>query len=154
MKFSWSVLPCGRKATLVKLTADDIQRVHPPPISMVCTECREKYRSAARLEVRYPTKTALLELPLMIIMGFSLLVLFSDLLSSLPISLPLGTSRILFFLIAATSLTGLKMAYGELERRYAITHNLAWSLHSRTAMLSLSLILSGILAERATIFLV
>ena len=128
--------------------------MRPPPISMVCADCREKYRSAARLEVRYPTKIALRDLALMIVVGFSLLVLISDLLSSLRISLPLGTGRIVFFLTAATSLTGLKMAYGELGRRYSFTHNLAWSLHSRVAMLSLSLILSGILASAATIFLI
>jgi hypothetical protein len=108
----------------------------------------------ARLEVRYPTKTALRELTLMVIVAFSLLILLSDVLSGLRISLPLGTFRIVFFLTAATSLTGLKMAYGELGRRYAFTHNLVWSLHSRVAMLGISLMLSGILAASFAIFLV
>lgn len=60
---------------LVELTEEDIQRSHPPAVSMVCAECREKYRSAAHLETRYSTNIALRDLALMVIVAFSLLLL-------------------------------------------------------------------------------
>jgi hypothetical protein len=155
---SSNVLPechsCGKKAKLVELTAEDIQRTYPPSISKVCAECRDWYRSAARLEVRYSTEIALRDLALMVIVAFSLLILGSKVISDFHIFLSFGEPRIIFFLTAATSLTGLKMAYSELRRRYGFTHGLAWSLHSRFSMMSISLILSGILAAVFWNFLV
>lgn len=90
----------------------------------------------------------------MVVVAFSLLLLFSNVISGLRLSPPFGASQTIFFVTAATSLTGLKMAYGELGRRYAFTHSLAWSLHSRVAMISVSLMLSGILMAVFRIFLV
>ena len=95
---------------------------------------------------------ALRDLALMVIVAFSLLVLFSNAVSGLRVYVPFGASQVDFFVTAATSLTGLKMAYGELVNRYASTHNLAWSLHSRYAMMSISLMISGILAAVFQIF--
>ncbi len=135
---------CGKKKMLVHITAEDIRRSRPPLITMVCPECREKYRAAARLETRYSTNAALRDLALMVTIGFSLLLLFSNVVSGLRLPLPLGSSQVIFLVTAATSLTGLRMTYGALEDRYGFTHNLAWSLHSRYAMISISLILSGI----------
>ncbi len=137
---------CGKRALLVELTAEDIQRTYPPRVSLVCVACREKHRSAARLEIDYPTRVALRELVLTTIAIFSTIILFSYLLLSVRLSLPVGTSEILFFTTAATSLTGLKMTYNEVGGRYAFTHNLRWSLHSRYGMVSISLVLSGVLA--------
>lgn len=145
---------CGKKAVLVKLTAEDIQRSRPASISMVCAECREKLRAAARLETAYSTPIALRDLGLIVIVAFSLLILVSKLISDLSASLPLGASRITFLVTAATSFTGLRMAYSEVGYRYGFTHSLVWSLHSRYAMVSISLILSGILAAVVRIFFV
>lgn len=138
---------CGNKALLVRLTAEDIQRTHPPRgIPIVCFECREKYRKAARLETDYPTRVAVRDLGLMTIVILSSIVLFTYLLVNLRISLPIGISQIVLLTTAGTSLMGLKMTYNELGRRYGFTHNLRWSLHSRYGILSISLVLSGILA--------
>ena len=81
-----------------------------------------------------------------VIVAFSLLILLSKLISDLAISLTIGASRIIFLVTAATSFTGLRMAYSEVGYRYGFTHSLVWSLHSRVAVISISLILSGILA--------
>ena len=138
---------CGEKALLFRLTAEDIQRAHPPQgIPIVCAGCREKYRSAARLEVDYPTTVAVRDLGLITVVIVSSIIVFSYLLLNLRLSLPVGTSQIIFLTTAATSLTGLKMTYNELGRRYRFTHNLRWSLHSRYGILSISLVLSGVLA--------
>jgi len=132
---------------LVRLTAEDIQRTHASGgISIVCGECREKYRSAARLEVDYPTTVAVRDLGLATIAILSAIMLFSYLLLTLRLSLPVGVSQVVFLTSAGTSLTGLKMTYNELGRRYRFTHDLRWSLHSRYAIISISLVFSGILA--------
>ena len=144
---------CGKKALLVELTAEDIQREHPPTIS-VCAECREKYRSAARLEINYPTRVAVRDLALSTIGVLSTIILFSYFLLSLRLSLPVGASQIVFFITAATSLTGLKMAYSYLSGGYRFTHSLRWSLHSRYAMFSISLVLAGVLAAIVSIMMV
>jgi hypothetical protein len=138
---------CGKKAPLVELTAEDVQRTHAPRgFSSVCVECREKYRSAARLEVKYPTNVAVRDLALTTTSVISAIFLFSYLLLSLKLPPPVSVPQIVFFTTAATSLTGLKMTYNELGRRYGFTHDLRWSLHSRYAIVSISLVLSGALA--------
>lgn len=144
---------CGRKGLLVELTVEDVQREHSPTIS-VCGECREKYRSAARLETNYPTKVAVRDFALSTIAVSSAIILFSYFLPSLRPSLPVSTSQIVFFVTAATSLTGLKMAYSYLNGAYRFTHNLSWSLHSRYAVFSISLVLSGVLAAIVSIKIV
>ncbi len=60
---------CGHRVfELFKLTAEDIQRVHSPEEMGiywgVCWDCREKFRSAARLEVDYATSKALRDVAL------------------------------------------------------------------------------------------
>jgi len=138
---------CGKEAELVELTAEDIQRVHPPSITLVCAKCREWYRSAARLETRYSTGIAFRDFWIMTGVAFLILILLSNVILSLPYSLPLAASQIVFLVTATTSLTGLKMVYSDLRGRYGFTHDLAWSLHSRYTMLSISLAVSGLLAS-------
>src|SRR5262245_935374 len=87
---------CGKEARLVELTADDIQRARPPSITMVCAECREWYRAAARLETSYTTRTALRDLVLMASAIFLVLVLLSNVIWSLRYSLPLTASQMVF----------------------------------------------------------
>jgi hypothetical protein len=145
---------CGTKAFLVELTAEDIQRVRPPTMGMVCEDCREKYRSAARLEIRYSTWTALRDLALMVLVGVSLLLFVLDAFSSYKLAVSVGRSNVVFFVTAATSLTGLKMIYSELSGRYGFTHNLSWSLHSRYAILSIAVLVSGILAAAVSPFVI
>jgi hypothetical protein len=84
----------------------------------------------------------------------STIVLISYFLLSLRLSLPVGASQIVFFITAATSLTGLKMTYSWLGSRYRFTHDLRWSLHSRYGMVSISLVLSGVLAGIISIIIV
>src|SRR5712692_1554366 len=115
---------CGKKSFLVELTAEDIQRVRPPTVGMVCEGCREKYRSAARLEIRYSTRTALRDLALVVLVGVSLLLLVIDALST-RLAVSVVPSNVSFFVTAATSLTGLRMMYSELRGRYGFTHSLS-----------------------------
>ena len=82
----------------------------------------------------------------MVLAGFSLLVLWSNLISELHISLTFGTIGIGLFVPAMVSFSGLSMAYKAIGNRYSYTHDLAWSLHSRFAMVGIALILSGIFA--------
>jgi hypothetical protein len=97
---------------------------------------------------------ALRDLASRVVVAFSILLLFSNVVSGLRLSPPFGASQTIFFVTIATSLTGLRMTYGELGRRHAFTHSLAWSMHSRVAMISVSLILSGILVAVVHIFFV
>ena len=112
-------------------------------ISMVCVECREKYRAAARLEIHYSTGLALLDLGILTIAIFSIMILFSYALRSLQLSLPLGLSEIMFFITAVVFLTGVKMAFAEVAGRYGLTRNLRWSLRSREVIAGFSLVVSS-----------
>lgn len=112
---------------------------------MVCEECKEKFRSAARLRTSYSTGTAVRELVLMILAGFSLLLLWSNVISLLHVSLVVGTTGITFLAPVVVLFSGLKIARVEVGDRYGLTHNLGWSLHSRHAMIGLAMILSSIL---------
>ena len=141
-------------AVLVELTAEDTQRTLPPTIGMVCEDCREEVRSAARLETRYSTTKALRDLTLMILVGVSLLLLALDALFALRLATNISTSRVVLFVTAATALTGLRMLYGALHGRYGFTHSLSWSLHSRNAILSIAIVASGILAATISPFLI
>ena len=137
---------CGKNAKLVHITAEDIQRTRPPLISMVCEECRDWLRAAARLETSYSTRVAVKELTLMVLAGFFLLFLWSSIISRLHISFTFGTVGIVLLVPAVVLFSGLRIAYGVVKDRYSFTHNLAWSLHSRVAMTGIAIILSGILA--------
>ena len=145
---------CGKRATLVELTAEDIQRTLPPTIGMVCEDCRDEIRSAARLEIRYSTPKALRDLALMILVRVSLLLLTPEVLFALKLTSSISPSRIGLFVTAATALTGLRMLYSALSGRYGFTHSLSWSLHSRNAILSIALVVSGILVAVISPFLV
>jgi len=138
---------CGKEAELVELTAEYIQRVRPPSVTLVCAKCREWYRSAARLETRYSTGIAFRDFVIMTSAALLVLILLSNVIWSLRYPLPLAASQIVFLVTVATSLTGVKMVYSELSGRYSFTHNLAWSLHSRYTMLSISIAVSGLLAS-------
>ena len=128
------------------MTAEDIQRTRPPLVTMVCEECRDKFRSVARLETSYSTGMATRDLALTVLVGFSLLLLWTSLAAGLHVSLALGTVSAIVLLPAVVLFSGLRMAYAALADRYGFTHDLAWSLHSRSAMIGLALILSSILA--------
>ena len=103
---------------------------------MICEECRDRYRSAARLETLYSTDIALRDLVSMVAVASSLLIVFSTVISFLSLSPPLGASQITFLVTAAASLTGVKMAYGELGSRYEFTQSFTWSSPSCYGALS------------------
>ena len=113
---------------------------------MVCEDCKDKIRTAARLETSYSTGIAMRDLVLMVLVGFSLLLLWSNLVSSLRISFVLGTTGIILLVPVIVLFTGLRVAYQVVAGRYGLTHNLAWSLHSRNAIFGPALMLSSMLA--------
>jgi uncharacterized membrane protein len=130
---------CGHRVfELFKLTAEDIQRVHSPEEMGiywgVCWDCREKFRSAARLEVDYATSRALRDVVL-----FTLF--FSVTLFLLKLLVPSAT--ILMYGLAF--FTGIMYLFRRSSGRYAFTHNLAWSMKNMNAMIGFSLIVASIL---------
>jgi hypothetical protein len=124
---------CGKRARqLFKLTAEDIQRVYSPEqVGIywgVCGDCREEFRSAARLQVRYRTRQVIRDASLMIPSSFGVLFLLTRMFP-----------RAIFLIDALAFFTGMAYVYHEFEGRYAFTHNFVWSLKSRTVMLGFSL---------------
>lgn len=130
---------CGHRVfELFKLTAEDIQRVHSPEEMGiywgVCWDCREKFRSAARLEVDYATSEALRDIGLFTVLCSTTLFLFRLLLPSAIIF----ASGLAFF-------SGIRYCYQRSSGRYAFTHNLAWSMRNRNAMVGFSLMAASVL---------
>ena len=130
---------CGRRVfELFRLTAEDIQRVHSPEEMGiywgVCWDCREKFRSAARLEIDYATSKALRD-----VVVFTLL--FSGILFLLKLLVP---SAVIFVYVLAF-FTGTRFLLGRSSGRYALTHNLVWSMRNRNAMIGVSLIVAIVL---------
>ncbi len=117
---------------LFKLTAEDIQRVYSPEqlgiYWGVCGDCREKFRSAARLEVRYGGRQVVRDASLMTPFSFGVLFVLTKLFPGA-----------IFLIDAVAFLTGMAYVYHGFDGRYAFTHDLVWSLRSRTVMLGFSL---------------
>ena len=109
---------CGRRATqLFKVTAEGIQRCTRrnrwESTGRVYGDCREKFRSAARLEVRYRIRHAIRDASLTIPFSFGVLFLLTRVFPSA------------FFLIDALAfLIGIAYVYHEFDGRYAFTHDL------------------------------
>ncbi len=130
---------CGHRVfELFKLTAEDIQRVHSPEEMGiywgVCWDCREKFRSAARLEVDYATSKALRDVALFT-------VLFSATLLLLKVVVPSA----MIFVYGLAFFTGVMYLFHRSSGRYAFTHNLAWSMRNRNSMIGGSLMVASVL---------
>lgn len=129
---------CSRRVSeLFKLTAEDIQRVHSPEeVGIywgVCADCREKFRSAARLKVDYATSKALREVALFTLLFSVTLFLFR---------LIVPSAIILAYGLAVFA--GIRYCYQGSRYRYAFTHNLVWSMRNRDAMLGFSLMIATV----------
>lgn len=129
---------CNRRVSeLFKLTAEDIQRVHSPEevgiYRAVCSDCREKFRSAARLEVDYGMPRALRDISFMTLF-------FSGVLFLLALMFP----HIILFIDALILFSGIGYAFHELSGRYAFTHNLAWSMKNRGVMVGVSSVIATV----------
>ena len=130
---------CNRRVgELFKLSAEDIQRAHSPEdvgiYLRVCGDCREKFRSAARLEVHYGTSKALRDVSLLVPLFFGVLFL-----------LDLAFPSLILVIDALTLFTGVGYLFRELSGRYAFTHNLAWSMKNRSVMIGVSLTFATLL---------
>jgi hypothetical protein len=131
---------CNRRVFgLFKLTVEDIQREHSPEEMGiywgVCWDCREMYRSAARLEVDYETSKALRDSLLLIPLLFGTLFL-------LKLSVP--SAGIFFYAVAF--LTGMKYLFRKSIGRYSFTHNFAWSIRNNNTIIGISLIVASVVA--------
>jgi hypothetical protein len=129
---------CSRQVTgLFKLTAEDIQREHSPEEMGiywgVCWDCREKFRSAARLEVDYATSKALRNSLLLTPLFFGILFL-------LGVSVP-GAS---IFIYGLAFFSGIMYAFHRSSGRYAFTHNFVWSIRNRDTVIGVSLMVASV----------
>lgn len=100
----------------------------------MCWDCREKFRSDARLEVDYATSKALRDVALFTLF-FSATLFLLKLLAPSAIILVSGLA---FF-------TGIMYLFRRSGGRYAFTHNLAWSMKNRNAMIGASLLVASVL---------
>src|SRR5713101_732735 len=134
---------CGRRdVQLFPLTSEDIQRKYDPDQVMVCGECREKLRKAARLESDYGTFAAIRDLSSMANLFFALLVVTAT--SAASFLGPSSGEGLLAVLEGfLTVLTGLNIVWASVKRRYAFTHSLSWSSKSRRVVIGISLVIAG-----------
>jgi hypothetical protein len=93
----------------------------------VCWDCREKFRSAARLEVDYAASRALRDILL-------LTPVFVGALFFLRLLAPSAS----IFVYGLTFFTGIMYLFSRSSRRYAFTHNFIWSMRNRNTMIGLS----------------
>ena len=129
---------CSRRVNgLFKLTAEDIQRIHSPEEMGiywgVCWDCREKFRSAARLEVDYATSRAVRDVLLLIPVFFGTLFLMRLLVPSASI-----------FVYGLAFFTGIMYVFRRSSGRYAFTHNFAWSIRNRNTVIGVSLMVASV----------
>lgn len=141
---------CGKKdRELYRLTAEDIQRRYDPDkwmVMMVCAQCRDAIRAAARLESKYTGLTAVRDFSLFAALFVLAIISVSTVLTLFRVSMSGGDGRVSFLAGVMTTLTGLSILWNRLIDRYAFTHDIQWSVRSRRVVLGFSLIFAGILS--------
>jgi hypothetical protein len=141
---------CGKMVpNLYPVTAEDIQREHPPPAGfhVACGECLDKIRSVAHLVPEYSITRSIQDIFLMVPL-FSVLLVLAAIGVSTVRGHGLGeVERVSQWLGIATVLSGTMMVWDRSKNRYAITHDLRWSLNSKRVILAFAIVLAGVIVS-------
>lgn len=147
---------CGRKvAKLVPVTADDIQRVHPPRLlawNQACEDCIPKIRAMSRLVPEYSISNALRYLSTRIPIltaGLAGLALVVTALSGATKIARLSPSA---FVGIGAVFTGLQMMWNRSQDRYGATHDLKWSMNSKPVVRGLAVFIAGIIVSILAVY--
>ena len=147
---------CGKRfPQLYKLTEEDIQREHLPPVAfqVACADCLDKVRRAAQVipeqSLRQTVRNFSLMIPLFSLILFSAAVAVSLIrvqgLGDLALSSQwLGTGA---------TLVGTLMVWDRSKNRYAFTRDLRWSLNSKRVNVAFTIVFAGVIVLMLSIVL-
>jgi putative copper export protein len=138
---------CGRRfAQLFKLTEEEIQREHLPPVSfqIACAECLDRVRLVSQVIPERSLGRMLRNFSWMIplfavafvLAGMAVSVIRVEGLGELALSSQwLGTGAVL---------VGTLMVWDRSKNRYSLTHDLRWSLNSKKVDVALAIVFAGL----------
>ncbi len=139
---------CGRRFPLLyRLTPEDIQREHLPPLAfqMACGECLDRLRLISNLVPEQSLEQLARNFAWMIPL-FSLGLVATAIAYSLTRAEGLsefGPSS--QWLGIAAVLVGTLMVWDRTKRRYGFTHDLKWTLNSKKVNLAVAIVIAGVL---------
>jgi putative copper export protein len=138
---------CGRRfPQLYKLTPEDIQREHLPPMAfqVACADCLDRVRLISQVIPEQGFRQVLRNFSWMIPLFSIALVSAGLVISAVRVegfrefalsSQLLGTGAVL---------VGTLMVWDRSKNRYAITHDIRWSLNSKKINVAFAIVLAGI----------
>jgi hypothetical protein len=138
---------CGRRfPQLYKLTPEDIQREHPPPIAfhVACAVCLDRVRLISQVIPEQRFGQAARNFSWMISL-FSIVQVSAALAVSLVRAKGLEEFAVSSQLLGTGAvLVGTLMVWNRSKNRYAITHDLRWSFNAKKVNVAFAIVFAGI----------
>jgi len=147
---------CGRRfPQLYKLTSEDIQKEHLPPIAsqVACAECLDRVRLASRLLPEQSPTGTIRNLSWMILL---LATVTASVVIATSVARARGLGEVgisLRWFGTMAVLVGTVMTWDRTKNRYAFTHDLKWSLSSKRVNFAFAIVLTGLVVLLVSVLL-